>query len=592
MEASASPQKRRPPSPLLRLVYANPPPPTVSSAYPAFLAFPGPTWGAPPRLVNYLTSVRSCPSGAQPLRPFRGPDARSGLISRPRPLRCCPPGAAVGKMDGTSSNASRYPEACLLLLLLLIAAGANNAAAASTPAAISLSSPPPPPRPGYDSGYYLGCYKDRGEPNRALPVLLSGERADMTPRLCAAYAREADSSGTVCEQKVNPTKQRPKASNRIANQRPSPATANHSTLGLYRFLMYRPLLLLSSHSSRYKFYGVQYGSFCFGGNDLKRATGFGVSTQCSMQCAGDASKTCGGYWANGLHTLSLDLGCFADNATRRLPTRLDGADMQAEFKLPQFCEMLARQAGLKFYGLQYGSQCFGGNDLQWATSLGPSSGCTYPAVADNSQQFGGWWANRIFAVADNVVATDGLSNLALRKPAYASSIYNNNDNYYAPYRAVDGLRADFPVFHTANDDTSATWLSVDLGVVSTIVRVVIYNRCVCCSGRLQSAELRVGNVSLMGWADTSSITRNPLVWKQTKNLGICAPQVVTLDPPRVGRWVTLQNKNPSQTLPDYYLQVTELEVLGFPSAALWERLLHKFGKQLGVWALSGFKHPY
>ncbi|EFJ45121.1 hypothetical protein VOLCADRAFT_94637, partial [Volvox carteri f. nagariensis] len=32
--ASASPQKRRPPSPLLRLVYANPPHPTVSSAYP------------------------------------------------------------------------------------------------------------------------------------------------------------------------------------------------------------------------------------------------------------------------------------------------------------------------------------------------------------------------------------------------------------------------------------------------------------------------------------------------------------------------------------------------------------------------------
>ncbi|GLC70531.1 hypothetical protein PLESTF_000999600, partial [Pleodorina starrii] len=163
---------------------------------------------------------------------------------------------------------------------------------------------------------------------------------------------------------------------------------------------------------------------------------------------------------------------------------------------------------------------------------------------------------------------DGAPNLAVGQQAYASSVYQFYSARLEPNFAVDGVTQYFndlsttnpQIFHSAYSD-QAPWFSVDLGFSASIVRVVIWNRCDCCEGRMQNAELRIGDVAIAASGDTAKITSNPLVWTQTSNLGLCAAMAITFDTPQVGRWVTLQNKNLESD--DGMLQLTELQAFGF-----------------------------
>ena len=51
----------------------------------------------------------------------------------------------------------------------------------------------------------------------------------------------------------------------------------------------------------------------------------------------------------------------------------------------EWCDALARAAGVPLYGVQFSWFCFGGNDLAFATSLGPSPNCTRPCGGNSSQ---------------------------------------------------------------------------------------------------------------------------------------------------------------------------------------------------------------
>jgi hypothetical protein len=188
-----------------------------------------------------------------------------------------------------------------------------------------------------------------------------------------------------------------------------------------------------------------------------------------------------------------------------------------------------------------------------------------PCTGDRNQNCGGAFAINMY-LRGSVV--DGPRNLALGQPAYASSIYKGNGFNLQPRYAVDGVTQYFDtlsksspqIMHTAEGDDTP-WLSIDLGASMTIVRVVIWNRCDCCQNRLQNAELRIGNTAISSSADTSKITTNPLAWKQTARLGLCAPQMITFDTPKVGRWVTIQNLNTDRS-DSVTMQLTEVEVFG------------------------------
>ncbi len=134
-----------------------------------------------------------------------------------------------------------------------------------------------------------------------------------------------------------------------------------------------------------------------------------------------------------------------------------------------------------------------------------------------------------------------------------------------PQYAIDGIvNDDNRIFHTGfPPQDQGLWLSLDLGNAVQVSRIVIWNRPGCCAERTVGAELRVGNTSITQYSDTSKIISNPLVWKQPPNTTYADGSATTVDlnTTAVGRWVTLQNFNPSNDL-EAVLQVAELQVYG------------------------------
>lgn len=112
-----------------------------------------------------------------------------------------------------------------------------------------------------------------------------------------------------------------------------------------------------------------------GSNDAAFATALGASAAgCDTPCLGDAHENCGGAAALRVYRLPNfhKLGCFADSWDRMLPTLLQtsGAITAAR------CSQLAEAGGFSVWGLQNSNQCWAGNDIARATSLGASAACT------------------------------------------------------------------------------------------------------------------------------------------------------------------------------------------------------------------------
>jgi WSC domain len=84
------------------------------------------------------------------------------------------------------------------------------------------------------------------------------------------------------------------------------------------------------------------------------------------------------------------IGCYTDTSTRALPAFLlqSGATVEA-------CITLAKQAGYKYAGVQYGIQCFAGDVLGY-TKVDDSE-CNMPCQTDPSEICGGTWLNSIYS---------------------------------------------------------------------------------------------------------------------------------------------------------------------------------------------------
>ncbi len=96
--------------------------------------------------------------------------------------------------------------------------------------------------------YYIGCFKDRGNPSgtqgRDLDGFMYGSK-EMTPKMCI----------DICARKG------------------------------------------------FKYASVQYSSQCFCGNSYGK---YGPANNCDMKCSGDPSKICGGFWANSVYRTHLN----------------------------------------------------------------------------------------------------------------------------------------------------------------------------------------------------------------------------------------------------------------------------------------------
>ncbi|GIL73357.1 hypothetical protein Vretifemale_3393, partial [Volvox reticuliferus] len=136
--------------------------------------------------------------------------------------------------------------------------------------------------------------------------------------------------------------------------------------------------------------------------------------------------------------------------------------------------------------------------------------------------------------------TDG--NLALRKQVYASYTYD-------AHQAVDGsMSTETYVRGLEYQDPTSCWLSVDLGGVWDISRVLLWPSQNDYGSSFDNAEVRVGLRAITSLIDASAILDNQLVWKQDGSSGggstgtAWAPFIINLQQsPVKGRWVTVQN---------------------------------------------------
>ncbi|KAL1413348.1 hypothetical protein Q8F55_001107 [Vanrija albida] len=153
------------------------------------------------------------------------------------------------------------------------------------------------------------------------------------------------------------------------------------------------------------------GRQCHCGNSLNPALG-GKSSACTSPCAGNAGLKCGGAWAMNLYENPSaagpkPVGCYADSASRVLPTRGANTNRVAT------CIADCKGRGQAYAGLENGSECWCGGSLPATTA--PAAKCSVNC-ADGP--CGGFWALSVYATG----ATAGPSTPVSSNAAAAAVV--------------------------------------------------------------------------------------------------------------------------------------------------------------------------
>ncbi|KAG2437681.1 hypothetical protein HYH02_011060 [Chlamydomonas schloesseri] len=109
-----------------------------------------------------------------------------------------------------------------------------------------------------------------------------------------------------------------------------------------------------------------------------------------------ATRTCDAPGAGAPFPTDTSLGCIWDSLPRVMPVRLANDPARMTRRL---CSLLARAAGLKHYGVEYGQECYGSNEeLAVIRQKGESQSCNRACVGDGSGGCGGGWSISLYLV--------------------------------------------------------------------------------------------------------------------------------------------------------------------------------------------------
>lgn len=143
----------------------------------------------------------------------------------------------------------------------------------------------------------------------------------------------------------------------------------------------KPICEKLAISKGHKFYGLQNGEACCSGNDPNFARHGEVE-----ECADD-----GGHYTQQIYKTNIPdkeynyVGCFKDNGARMIPNwNKPGQAMSVEQ-----CKQEARNKGHDTFGVQYGGQCFSGQNPKY-DALGPETN------TGNCGPLGGSWSNQVY----------------------------------------------------------------------------------------------------------------------------------------------------------------------------------------------------
>lgn len=212
-----------------------------------------------------------------------------------------------------------------------------------------------------------------------------------------------------------------------------------------------------------RYFGYEYGGYCFSASTVQKATTLGKASNCSMQ--GLAGAKAGGAWAFDLYEMDdATKAAYAVGADHTPPpaTPQDGAwqtvgdavkaqaaylqrlkaaspsnpipttmpdgkvvnmlgcykDDQARTPFDQThgllasitdCAKAAAGADNSYFGYEYGGYCFSAKTLQKATTLGQSDGCSMTA---GTFMAGGDWAFNLYQMDDTTKQEYAAANAA------------------------------------------------------------------------------------------------------------------------------------------------------------------------------------
>ncbi|KAJ9091081.1 hypothetical protein QFC19_009255 [Naganishia cerealis] len=170
-------------------------------------------------------------------------------------------------------------------------------------------------------------------------------------------------------------------------------------------------------------YSAVRDTSCYCGTNFKTGPGFYVpNDMCTRKCGGNANQICGDYYLLSVGNLAnykggtgnsptstsasatptaadpvatyVSRGCFADGSPRVLNTT---STYSFNGMSPSACADIARKAGRKLFGIEYGGECYVGDTLLSNT---PATDCSTPCTSGEKGAIcGGPWALSLYELA-------------------------------------------------------------------------------------------------------------------------------------------------------------------------------------------------
>ncbi|KAL8696378.1 MAG: hypothetical protein Q9224_002825 [Gallowayella concinna] len=217
------------------------------------------------------------------------------------------------------------------------------------------------------------------------------------------------STSTTPASSTTPTKP-PSSTSTSAPPSSTPSQAGYTYAGCYTDLTSGRVLTGKSSStstntyktcaaycSGYTYFGVEYGSECYCGNQFSNPTAPAPKgeTECNRKCSGDATQVCG---AGGRMNLFKSLtqgptnatipgytysGCFTDSGSARV---INGKYNYDDALTIEKCAGLCK--GYKIFGTEYTRQCYCGNGFANPTTKVAEGECGYVCGGNSAQACG------------------------------------------------------------------------------------------------------------------------------------------------------------------------------------------------------------
>ncbi|KAL0943523.1 LysM domain-containing protein [Colletotrichum truncatum] len=146
------------------------------------------------------------------------------------------------------------------------------------------------------------------------------------------------------------------------------------------------------------FFGVQFGGECWCGDALGVGSLKAADGECNMPCTGNKAQKCGGDGRLNLYgrpnnppVAYKDYGCYTEGTN----TRAFGvANIMSDSMSVGYCaDYCLRQKGTVHFGVEFGRECWCGNNLGIGAVAAPSVECNMACAGNSREKCGA--ANRI-----------------------------------------------------------------------------------------------------------------------------------------------------------------------------------------------------